>query len=71
MMTQYFHTTQAFPVSTETFLNEQESAAMPGMSSLSTMFTLTSGTSIQAFHTVHWLCDREGGVDQEFTVGYL
>lgn len=71
VMTQYFPTTQAFSVATETFLNEWESAAMPGMSSLSTMFTLTSGTSIQAFHNVHWLCDGEGGVDKEFTVGYL
>lgn len=58
-MTQYFQTTQPFPMVTETFLNEQESAAMPGMSSLSTKPAGTPGTSIQAFRTLHWICDRE------------
>lgn len=62
-MTQYLRTTQPFPMATQTFLNEQESAAMPGMSSLSTMLAGTPGTSVQAFHTVHRICDRERGGD--------
>lgn len=52
-MTQYFCTTQPFSiVYTQAFLNEQESAAMPGMSPLSTMLVGTPGTSVQAFHTL-------------------
>lgn len=46
-------------MATQTFLNEEESAAMPGMSSLSTMLATTPGTCVQAFHTLHWICDRE------------
>lgn len=38
-------------MATHTFLNEQESAAMSGISSLSTMLVGTPGTSVQALHT--------------------
>jgi len=58
-LTQYFCSTPPFPMATQTFLNEEESAAMPGMSSLSTMLATTPGTCVQAFHTLHWICDRE------------
>lgn len=51
MVTQYFQAAQRFPMASETFLNEQESAAMPGMSSLLTMLGASPGTCIQAFHT--------------------
>lgn len=46
-------------MATQTFLNEQESAAMPGMSSLPTMLACTPGTCVKAFHTVHRVCHRE------------
>lgn len=52
-MTWDFHASLPFPTATETFLNEQESAAMPGMSLLPTVFSGTHGTSIQVFHIVH------------------
>lgn len=50
-MTQYFCSTLPVPMATQTFLNEEESAAMPGMSSLSTTLARTPGTCVQAFHT--------------------
>lgn len=38
-------------MATQTFLNEQDSAAMLGISSLSAMLASPTGTDVQAFHT--------------------
>lgn len=48
-----------FPMATETFLNEQEFAAMPGMLSLPACWLRPTGPSIGAFHMVNWMCDTD------------
>lgn len=72
MMKLYFCAIESFQhTASQTSLNEQESAAMPGMSSLLTMLAYTPGTCVKAFHTVHWICDGKRGGDSEFTEGYV
>lgn len=61
-------------MATQTFLNEQESAAMPGMachpSEACLLVPLGRLFKLSTLY-VHWICDRERGGDLEITVGYL